>query len=78
MVEGGAGGGIQIDLLGGGGGVAADDGVARHVGHALDEVCRGVPTEPGGGGDAATLVLEVFEPMHMFVDLSRESRIYKC
>lgn len=73
VVEGGAGGGVKIDLLGGGGGVAADDGMARHVCHALDEVCRGVPTEPGGRGDAAPLVFEVFIPIHLFIHLDTET-----
>lgn len=76
VVEGGAGGGVQIDLLSGGGGVAADDGMARHAGHALDEVCRGAPAEPGGGGHAAPLVLVVFKPIHLFVHLHGEGGNY--
>lgn len=69
MVEGGAGGGVKIDFLGGGGGVAADNGMALHVGNAFDEVGRGVPAEPGGRRDATSLVLEVFIPIHVFVHL---------
>lgn len=43
MVEGGARGGIEVDVLGDGGLVAAHHRVARHPRHAVLEVGRGIP-----------------------------------
>lgn len=75
MVEGCAGGGVKVDFLGGCGGVTADDGMARHMCRTLDEVCRGVPTEPGSGGDAASLIFKVFIPIHLFFHLDTETQL---
>ena len=72
VVEGGARGGVKVDLLGGGCDVAADERVACNVSYVLNEVHGGLPADFDGGGDVAPLVLEVWISKHLFFHLDKE------
>ena len=76
VVEGGARGGIKIDILESGGGVPTHQRVACYVGYAFNKVCRGFPADSDGRSDAAPLVLEVWVSRYLFFHLDKE--IVQC
>lgn len=67
MVEGGAGGGVEVDVLGDGGLVASHHSVARHPRHTVLEIGRRVPRQAEGGGDASPMVLVATPGLHVAV-----------
>lgn len=67
MVKGGAGGWVEVDVLGGSGGVAADHCVTRHSGHVAAEIGWRVPGQVKSGSDAAPVVLVIRETLNVMV-----------
>ena len=65
VVEGGTGGWVEVDILGGDGGVTSDHRMARHFDHVAVQVGWRVPCQAVSRGDAASLVLVITEMLNV-------------